>query len=340
MTDTFSEIRDLKNACQFNPQSTKGHYESYFLRANHPTKPLAFWIRYTIFSSKGKKHRSIGELWGAFFDGEKDQVFAIKSEVPIAQCYFSKNTMAVEIGKAKLSAGCLEGIIKQENKSYHWKLTYDANKKPLAFLPEAYYKAPLPKAKSFIGNPNTLFNGELTIESGDKPVKYNISNWQGSENHNWGSKHTDEYAWGQVSGFDNDKDAFLECITARIKIGPVYTPKLTLVCLRVNNQEYNFNTVIQSVKAKGSYHYFDWKFKSKQNGITISGRINAPKKHFVGLNYYNPPGGSNTCLNSKIASCEIIIKEQGKADIKLITKHRAAFEVLTSDSNHNVSIDA
>ena len=28
----------------------QGHYESFFQRANHPTRPLAFWIRYTLFS--------------------------------------------------------------------------------------------------------------------------------------------------------------------------------------------------------------------------------------------------------------------------------------------------
>jgi len=340
MTNNYRRIRDLKNACQFNPLSTKGHYESYFLRANHPTKALAFWLRYTIFSPKGKNQQSIGELWGAFFDGETNQVFAVKNELPIQQCHFSNDTMAVEIGNAKLSDGSLGGVIEQENKAFRWRLVYDANKEPLAFLPQAYYQAPLLKAKSFIGNPNTLFNGEIVITREGKQVKYDIANWQGSENHNWGSKHTDEYAWGQVAGFDNDKDAFLECITAKIKIGPIYTPKLTLICLRVNNKEYNFNTIIQSLKAKGSYNYFDWQFKSKLNGVIIIGNIKAPREHFVGLNYYNPPGGSNTCLNSKIAACEIVIKEQGKADIKLVTNNRAAFEILTSDNNHGVSVVA
>ncbi len=78
----------------------------------------------------------------------------------------------------------------------------------------------MPKAKSFICNPNTVFNGEIVITNEGKQVKHDIANWQGSENHNWGSKHTDEYAWGQVAGFDNNEEAFLECITARIKIGP------------------------------------------------------------------------------------------------------------------------
>jgi hypothetical protein len=29
--------------------------------------------------------------------------------------------------------------------------------------------------------------------------------------HNWGSQHTDRYAWAQVCGFDSAPDVFLEC---------------------------------------------------------------------------------------------------------------------------------
>lgn len=120
----------------------------------------------------------------------------------------------------------------------------------------------------------------------------------------------------------------------------IYTPKLTLIWLRVNSKEYSFNSIVQSLKAKGNYNYFNWQFESKQNGVTIIGHIKAPAEYFVGLNYYNPPGGSNTCWNSKIASCEITIKEPGEADIKLLTKNRAAFEILTGDNNHGVSVVA
>jgi len=57
----------------------------------------------------------------------------------------------------------------------------------------------------------------------------------------------------------------------------------------------------------------------------------------VGLNYYNPPGGNKYCLNTKIASCQLILKDKrtGKEEI-LVTNRRAAFEILTDDRNHGV----
>ena len=46
MSDSPQQRRDAWNASRFRPGETGGLYESYFLRANHPEKPLAFWIRY------------------------------------------------------------------------------------------------------------------------------------------------------------------------------------------------------------------------------------------------------------------------------------------------------
>ena len=51
----------------------QGHYESFFQRANHPTRPLAFWIRYTLFSPQAHPEQARGELWAVFFNGETGQ---------------------------------------------------------------------------------------------------------------------------------------------------------------------------------------------------------------------------------------------------------------------------
>lgn len=51
------------NWTRYQPGQRAGHYESFFQRANHPTRPLAFWIRYTIFSPAGQPEAALGELW-------------------------------------------------------------------------------------------------------------------------------------------------------------------------------------------------------------------------------------------------------------------------------------
>ena len=56
------------NAFRYDGGS-QGHYESYFQRANHPSEPRAFWIRYSIFSPKGRPRDAFGERLAIYFAG-------------------------------------------------------------------------------------------------------------------------------------------------------------------------------------------------------------------------------------------------------------------------------
>jgi hypothetical protein len=56
--------RDDWNRCRYLEGDPSGHYESCFQRANHPERPLAFWIRYTVFCPKGRPADSVGKTMG------------------------------------------------------------------------------------------------------------------------------------------------------------------------------------------------------------------------------------------------------------------------------------
>ena len=92
-------LRDYWNSCRYIPNNKKGHFESYFQRANHPTRPLAFWIRYTLFIPQDHPENGIGELWGIFFDGEKKINIAVKEEIALSQCQLSDKHLEVKIGQ-------------------------------------------------------------------------------------------------------------------------------------------------------------------------------------------------------------------------------------------------
>ncbi len=61
-----------------------------------------------------------------------------------------------------------------------------SKEKPLYLLPKGFYHLFFPKAKSLVISPLSIFNGTIFIN--DKKIR--ITNWKGSLNHNWGSKHT------------------------------------------------------------------------------------------------------------------------------------------------------
>jgi len=117
---------------------------------------------------------------------------------------------------------------------------------------------------------------------------------------------------------------------------------MTVLVLRHRGEEIALNNVTQAIRAKASIKYFNWNFRSETNKISLEGEISASQEAFVGLRYNNPPGGSKYCLNTKIASCELKIthKQSGPSErIEILSSnHRAAFEILTEDQQHGVTI--
>ncbi len=194
----------------------QGHYESWFLRANHPSRAQAFWLRYTIFAPEGQPQDAQGELWAIHFDGEGGRIRAAKSELPLANCAFAARGLDLRIGTAWMQPGTAQGEIAQPHR-IAWKLHWQGGGAPLLFLPPQYYAGGFPKAKAVTPRPLVRFGGELAVD-GERLV---IDDWLGSENHNWGRRHTDRYAWGQVAGFDDAPQAFLEAATVQLKQGPL-----------------------------------------------------------------------------------------------------------------------
>lgn len=320
--------RERANASRFDPSDGRGHYESWFQRGNHPSRPLAFWIRYTIFMPRGRPEAARGELWAIVFDGERDEIVAVKQDVEIGVSRFSSDGLDVQLGDAVLAEGELRGAAQTADRRIAWALTFEGGKSPLLLLPERMYTGGFPKAKALVGRPGCLYRG--TIEVGTQTL--DVDGWLGSQNHNWGTQHTDRYAWGQVAGFDGHPEAFLECSTARVRLGPFWSPWLTLVVVRLGDEEIAIRELWRAARAKARIDGFSWTFETRRGGQVVRGHIEAPAQRFVGLRYANPPGGSKICLNSKLASCTLELHRPGRAPLRLETKHRAAFELLGDDA--------
>jgi hypothetical protein len=326
--------RSLWNASRFAAGDRGGHYESWFLRANHGDRPLAFWIRYTVFSPKGRPGDAVGELWAIFFDGERKRIAAAKEVVPLDACLFSADGLDVRVGAASLVDGRLTGRVNSKTHAVGWELRYEATEPPLLLLPERFYAGSFPKAKALVAAPNARFDGWLVVDG----ERIEISRWAGSQNHNWGSRHTDSYAWGQVAGFGGAPDTFLECSTARLRIGPFPIPPLTVIVLRLEGREIRLNSLRQAFRADGRFAFPAWRMESRNAELCVTIDIRAPAASFVGLAYDNPPGGVKTCLNTKLAACELVVEEKGRPRRTLASRHGAAFEILTDRSDHGVAV--
>jgi len=329
-----SEDAEAWNASRYVPGRDRGHYESWFQRANHATRPLGFWIRYTIFVPAGRPDAAEGELWAIWFDGEAGVVVAAKRERPIADCRFSRSGLSARIGDCTLEPGRLVGEVEGGGQALRWELSFAGDEPPVLTFDRALYGTPIPKAKALVGLPNAVYAGHLEV-NGERVA---IESWVGSQNHNWGSQHTDRYAWGQVAGFDDAPGSFLEVGTGHLKLGPVWTPPITVLTVWLDGREHRLGSLRQSLRASGRYDFFHWAFESRTDAVTVAGTIAAAPESFIGLPYRNPPGGVKTCLNSKIARCDLTVRVAGEPPRALTSRCRAAFEILTEATDHGVPV--
>ncbi len=301
------------NAARYRAGRRAGHYESFYQRANHPTRPLAFWLRYTMVSPAGRPEAAVGELWAVLFDGETGEHLFAREEYPIGSCSFATGSFAVRVGEATLGPEGLRGACG----AFSWDLSYSGAETPLYLLPDRMYRGGFPKAKSLVGLPLARYRGRLTIDG--RAIE--VDDWVGSQNHNWGSRHTERYAFGQVAGFDDAPASFLEVATAQARIGPY----LTFLVLRHGGREHR----LWAARSRPGYGDGRWEFVASNREVAVHGRITAEPAAFVGLTYHNPSGGTKACRNTQLAACELTLADRRTGARETLTAaRRALFETL------------
>lgn len=310
-----------------------GHYESWFTRANHATRRLGFWIRYTLFvPDPGAGGTPEGELWAIWFDGELRRTVASVETFPLDGVSASTTDLDLRIGDAVLDDAGLRGSCAGSAGRIAWDLERTGGDRPLLLMPRGTYDRGFPQAKTVVPAPRSSYSGTLNV-AGDEVA---VEGWLGSQNHNWGPRHTDRYAWAQVAQFD-DGEAFLECASARLRLGPTWSPWLTLAVLRLDGEDLQFNSLRRSPAGRVRQEGLSWSFRTVNGSARLSVAVEADPDLTVGLRYRNPPGGTRVCLNSKVSDLSLRLERRGREPLRLTCTGRAAFELL-GDETHGVAV--
>ncbi len=325
---------ETDNLVRYDPRSSGGHVESYFLKANAADEPKAFWLKFTIYQPDGRPEKTVGDVWAIAFDGNGHNHVAVKESYPIASCKLGRESVGVEYGPSSFTTGKTKGKCTAKGHTISWDLEFDPVGESFHHFPnEKLYKTKVPSSKALSPYPDTHFRGWLEVDG----KRLTISNWKGMQGHNWGTKHTDLYAWGHCSLWDGgEDDTFFEGFTGKLKLGPLWTPPVTRLFLRYKGKNYPMLTLKGTISPGCRIETNRWTFDVEASAARLKGFMHVSKEDMAGLYYSNPKGPMTHCLNSKIARCELTLTEHGRKVAELVSSHGAALEVATHDTDHGV----
>ncbi|UUO02884.1 hypothetical protein M4D79_06430 [Mycolicibacterium novocastrense] len=309
------------------------YYESRYIRANHPDLPQALWLRETLLLPTAGE--AVADVWVMVFDPAGAGNRALKEPYPIESADYGYEDWTARIAATVLDDGSAEGVITGGHRSARWDLRITAgDEAPVRLLTDRAYAARFPTAKTTVRHPLARFDGLLELDD----VRLVLDGWIGSVNHNWGTRHTPSYAFGQVCGFDDAPDTTLEIVTARAALGPVLLPGVTLFVFRHAGQEFAVRSIRGSLQTHGHYRPFTWTFGGRVGDQMIEGEIVTEPSDVIGLTYTDTDGAVKYCYNSAIANCRIQLAGKAFERTELTASRRAMFEILTSDRQETVPL--
>ena len=291
------------NDTRYQPGQRAGHYESFFSARNHPSRPLAFWIRYTIFSPDGRpedaRRRAVG---GVLRRQDAARTSAAKRRCRSRRATSRRDELGADVAR-RASRRRARSRGAAATRRSHDRLGPALRGRRAAPVPAA---APALRRAATAGEePGRRCRWRASAARSTSTVsRTRRRRLDRQPEPQLGPAHTDHYAWGQVAGFD-DAPAELPRGRHRAPARSVRSGRrsLTLLVLRHDGREIALNVAAAgAARARRDSRTSSWRFASENADVALEGRITAPRDTFVGLRYDNPPGGVKHCLNSKIAA--------------------------------------
>jgi hypothetical protein len=282
-------------------------YESWYLKASHPTEPLGVWIRYTTHQKPGEAER--GSLWFTLFQDGAPQAAKV---TPGPEALSRGDGAFIRIGDSEFADGRVRGSALDAS----WDLTFEHPEPELRHLPRGWmYKAPVPRTKLTSPFPAARFSGRVAF--GDRTVE--LDSWPGMVGHNWGAEHAERWIW--LHGVF-EPGACLDVALGRVKVGPALTPWIANGALSIDGERRRVRGLARvDESAHGG--------TIKAGGLRIE--VAAPQ--VVSWIYADPSGGEHRSTNCSIAAIDLTVGAR-----TLRTQHGGAWELGTREAPIGVDV--
>jgi hypothetical protein len=317
----------VTDANRFRGTTADGHVESYFLRANHPDRPLALWIKATVlFPRRGPR---VQESWCIVFAGER--AFARKVTAPFSPSFAVGDVIEAPGARWSLGdRGSCRGAMEGASWDLAWTRADGPIGDPLSIYPSRWLlDGPFPRSKLLTPHPALTFSGHVEALG----ERFAVDGWRGMQGHNWGREHAFEYAWGQCffPGGGGAPDAWVEGFSGRVRLGPATSPRLSALVVRRGAETLRFDRLFDAWRQEAAVGERSWRVSLRGPAGRATLEMDAAGRPMVCLGYANPDGALAYCTNSKLARTRLVVEPARGDRFTLESPHGGALEILRRD---------
>jgi hypothetical protein len=307
-----------------------GMYESFYLRAVSPEKPLGVWIRHTVH--KRPRQRARGSVWCIVFDPRTGPPLMDKRTgdqlgvPPGGWIAVSGATLTPTGARGKCGAAS-------------WSLRFASDEPELRHLPRAWmYRAPLPRTKLSSPLPGARFDGELEV-AGRGAIE--LKGWPGMVGHNWGAEHAERWIWLHGIGFAQAPGAWLDIALARLRVAGRLTPWVASGALSLDGRRWRLGGLakrgLRVAEGPEGCHLR----LPGERGVAVEARVEVPAVAIAGWRYADTDaaGSGHDVLNCSVAALDLSVRLPGAGAARALrTAHGGAYELGMRERDHGVPI--
>ena len=324
--------RSMRTAARFpSVRPGAGHYESFYLKASHPSQPLAIWVRYTVH--KKPDGEATGSLWFTLFDSRDNGPRAVKTSIPAP---VAPPGSYLQIGDALIEPGRACGSATGHGRLAAWELEFESSAAPLHHLPRPWmYRSPLPRTKLLTPHPDARFRGSVEVDG--RVVA--LDGWCGMVGHNWGAEHAERWIWLHGGDFTGgDGEAWLDVALGRIRVGPITTPWVANGVLSLDGRRHRVGGPQRVSTTEVREAPDRCEFCLTGQHLTVQGVVGAERRHFAGWIYADPDGSQHHAVNCSVADMTIALSTPGHPPRTLEAVGSAVYELGMRETDHGIAM--
>ncbi len=315
-----------------NAPRRAGLYESFYLRAVAPDRPLCVWIRCTAHKPPSQPAR--GSVWCTVFDGSERRPFMHKLTTDELSAPAGS---WIAVGDARFGPAGAEGACGEAR----WSLRFASEEPELRHLPYALlYRAPLPRTKLTSPAPAAHFEG--TLELAGRTIE--LDGWRGMVGHNWGAQHAERWIWLHGVDFEGDPEAWIDVAIGRVRVAGRTTPWVANGALSIDGERHRLGGLGARGLLVAERPERCVLALPGADGLVVEAHVQTPPAALAGWRYADPDGAppgeghQHDVSNCSIAALTLTVRRPGRPARTLHTAHGAVYELGMRERDHGVPI--